>query len=430
MASSKKGIPIPKQRIRRDFPAGLYSTSLTSQPFSSSETPPKTILGHSHDNASTSFNIYSSSIMTSSPLRSTSVMFGYYSSPRPSNRYFRVDDDDVTDCCHNNQLCNYPHRHQAASGSSSLASSAMTSEIRRYRSYSESDQLDTTSSVPTSGISRNSNSTFNRIRRKLSRTVSLGKRNKESFRSISESTADDDVITANSNLDSIFNSLAISPEVMTSSLSDFVFQRLLEEHTCYELMPTSSKIVMFDVTLKASQTLPTLLDTGECAAVLWDSPKSIFRGILSVADFIDVIVAYQARGILLKSIEHETIVSWRQTLGVDDVTDHISVTLYDSLMTSLQLLHDHNLEGLPIRDGINGDVIHVITRKRLLRFLHLFLHEVPSPAFMTQTLWESGLGRWGAEEVATINRDSNLAQALELISEFRLSGIPVVENGK
>lgn len=97
---------------------------------------------------------------------------------KSTSRYFRVDDDDVTDCCHNNQLCNYPHRHQAASGSSSLASSAMTSEIRRYRSYSESDQLDTTSSVPTSGISRNSNSTFNRIRRKLSRTVSLGKRNK------------------------------------------------------------------------------------------------------------------------------------------------------------------------------------------------------------------------------------------------------------
>ena len=65
------------------------------------------------------------------------------------------------------------------------------------------------------------------------------------------------------------------------------------EHTCYDLMPTSCKVVAFDTRLQARQAFHALMTNGERSAPLWDSARQAYCGVLTVTDFIDIIITYE-----------------------------------------------------------------------------------------------------------------------------------------
>lgn len=52
----------------------------------------------------------------------------------------------------------------------------------------------------------------------------------------------------------------------------------MKNHKCYEIIPTSSKLVVFDVTLRVKKAFFALVHNGVRAAPLWDSQKQDFVG--------------------------------------------------------------------------------------------------------------------------------------------------------
>ncbi|MEQ2205564.1 5'-AMP-activated protein kinase subunit gamma-1 [Xenoophorus captivus] len=55
-----------------------------------------------------------------------------------------------------------------------------------------------------------------------------------------------------------------------------VYTRFMKSHRCYDLVPTSSKLVVFDTSLQVKKAFFALVSNGVRAAPLWDSKKQCF----------------------------------------------------------------------------------------------------------------------------------------------------------
>ncbi|XP_014640795.1 PREDICTED: 5'-AMP-activated protein kinase subunit gamma-3 isoform X5 [Ceratotherium simum simum] len=71
-----------------------------------------------------------------------------------------------------------------------------------------------------------------------------------------------------------------------------VYMHFMQEHTCYDAMATSSKLVIFDTMLQIKKAFFALVANGVRAAPLWDSKKQTFVGMLTITDFILVLHRY------------------------------------------------------------------------------------------------------------------------------------------
>ena len=57
-------------------------------------------------------------------------------------------------------------------------------------------------------------------------------------------------------------------------------------YKCYDMIPTSTKLVVLDTELVLKKAFYAMVDTGIRACPLWDSAKQAFVGVLTITDFI------------------------------------------------------------------------------------------------------------------------------------------------
>uniref|UniRef100_A0A3B4H3Z8 CBS domain-containing protein n=1 Tax=Pundamilia nyererei TaxID=303518 RepID=A0A3B4H3Z8_9CICH len=68
-------------------------------------------------------------------------------------------------------------------------------------------------------------------------------------------------------------------EEATSEASERdIYMRFMKCHKCYDIIPTSSKLVVFDTTLQVKKAFFALVANGVRAAPLWESKKQSFVG--------------------------------------------------------------------------------------------------------------------------------------------------------
>ncbi len=66
----------------------------------------------------------------------------------------------------------------------------------------------------------------------------------------------------------------------------------MKAHKCYDLIPTSSKLVIFDTELPVSKAFFALVYNGVRAAPLFDNKLQEFVGMLTITDFIQILHKY------------------------------------------------------------------------------------------------------------------------------------------
>ncbi|KAF7646707.1 hypothetical protein LDENG_00183590, partial [Lucifuga dentata] len=99
--------------------------------------------------------------------------------------------------------------------------------------------------------------------------------------------------------------------------------------------------------------------------------------------------------------------------------------LFDAIYSLLK----HKIHRLPVIDPESGNVLHILTHKRILKFLHIFGGKIPKPAFIQKEIQELGIGTF--RNIATIQETATLYDALSIFVERRVSALPVVdEQGK
>ncbi|MGH0173771.1 UNVERIFIED_CONTAM: hypothetical protein FKN15_066388, partial [Acipenser sinensis] len=141
-----------------------------------------------------------------------------------------------------------------------------------------------------------------------------------------------------------------------------------------------------------------LVANGVRAAPLWETKKQSFVGMLTITDFINILHRYYKSPM---------------------------VCIFDAVYSLIK----NKIHRLPVIDPVSGNALYILTHKRILKFLQLFVSEMPKPAFMKQNLEELGIGTY--HNIAYIHPDTPIIKALNIFADRRVSALPVVdESGK
>ncbi|XP_054361123.1 5'-AMP-activated protein kinase subunit gamma-2 isoform X3 [Mirounga angustirostris] len=162
-----------------------------------------------------------------------------------------------------------------------------------------------------------------------------------------------------------------------------VYMRFMRSHKCYDIVPTSSKLVVFDTTLQVQ----------------------------------------------IYELEEHKIETWRELYLQETFKPLVNISPDASLFDAVYSLIKNKIHRLPVIDPISGNALYILTHKRILKFLQLFMSDMPKPAFMKQNLDALGIGTY--HNIAFIHPDTPIIKALNVFVERRVSALPVVdESGK
>lgn len=204
-----------------------------------------------------------------------------------------------------------------------------------------------------------------------------------------------------------------------------IYVRFFSKYRCHDLIPVSAKLVIFDTQLIVKKAFNALINNGCRAAPLWDSATQKFVGMLSVTDLIQIIRTYhKSPTIKLEDVEDQKIEVWRSLLN-QRTRPLVSIGPDDCLLDAIKTLNKNKVHRLPVIDPETGNVLYILTHKRILRFLFLFYKELPQPSFLFRSLKELKIGTY--ESITTITRKTLVITALDKFIEKRISALPVVD---
>lgn len=206
---------------------------------------------------------------------------------------------------------------------------------------------------------------------------------------------------------------------------ELVYAKFMTAYHCYDLIPTSSKLVVFDTQLNVKKAFIALIYNGVRAAPLWDSVQQNYVGMLTITDFIKILQKYyKQRGVQLDELEKHQISTWREELQ-EYTRPLVHITPEASLFEAIQMLYKYRVHRLPVIDTNTGNALFIMTHKRILRFLFLYIYKLPEPKFMQQTIEELKLGTY--ENIATATPETHLITAINMFVGRRISALPIVD---
>ncbi|MEE6488916.1 hypothetical protein FKM82_015434 [Ascaphus truei] len=207
-----------------------------------------------------------------------------------------------------------------------------------------------------------------------------------------------------------------------------LYMEFMMKSRCYDALPTSCKLVVFDISLQIKKAFLALVANGVRAAALWDSKKHCFVGMLTITDFINILHRYyKAPLVQIYELEEHKIETWREVYLQSSFKPLVHISPEDSLFQAVYSLIKNKIHRLPVMESTSGNILHILTHKRLLKFIHLFGDTIPS--FMQRTIQELRIGTF--HNLAIVHDSSSVYCALEIFVDRRVSALPVVnESGK
>ncbi|XP_057539192.1 sucrose nonfermenting 4-like protein isoform X1 [Amaranthus tricolor] len=227
----------------------------------------------------------------------------------------------------------------------------------------------------------------------------------------------------------------------------------LSQHTAYELLPESGKVVALDVTLPVKQAFHILYEQGVPAAPLWDFGKGHFVGVLSAIDFILILRELGNHGSNLteEELETHTILAWkdgkvchnRQTEGSGRpyARQLINAGPYDSLKDVAMKILQNRVSTVPIinsssPDGSFPQLLHLASLSGILKCIcRHFKHSSSSLPILQQPICSIPLGTWvpkigesSRPPFAMLRQNATLAAALSLLVQADVSSVPIVDD--
>lgn len=116
-----------------------------------------------------------------------------------------------------------------------------------------------------------------------------------------------------------------------------------------------------------------------------------------------------------------------------------------SLYDAIKILIHSRIHRLPVIDPATGNVLYILTHKRILRFLFLYvsriqitgnyllinsminlqINELPKPAYMQKSLRDLKIGTY--DNIETADETTSIITALKKFVERRVSALPLVD---
>ncbi|CAH4038701.1 5'-AMP-activated protein kinase subunit gamma-2-like isoform X2 [Pieris brassicae] len=223
----------------------------------------------------------------------------------------------------------------------------------------------------------------------------------------------------------------VDPFIQKANLSDLeedesqIFVKFFKFHKCYDLIPTSAKLVVFDTQLLVKKAFFALVYNGVRAAPLWDSQRQEYVGMLTITDFIKILqMYYTSADVAMDELEEHRLETWRQVLK-GSVVPLVSIGPDSSLYEAIRILITNRIHRLPVIDPETGNVLYILTHKRILRFLFLYINELPKPKYLQNKLRDLNIGTLNNIETAT--EETSIIEALRKFVNRRVSALPIID---
>ncbi|CAM4785129.1 unnamed protein product [Rotaria magnacalcarata] len=206
---------------------------------------------------------------------------------------------------------------------------------------------------------------------------------------------------------------------------DEIYTHFMKYNTCYDIMPKSSKLVIFDTQLAVKKAFFALVYNGVRAAPLWDTKRRKFIGLLTITDFILILQKYYKEPhAKIDELEEHRIETWREVLREYE-KPLLFIRPNESLFEAVRVLVENRVHRLPIIDPTTHNVVFILTHKRILRFFYLYIYDWPQPTFMSKTLEELNIGTY--DDLHVIEEHTTVIEALNYFVKYRISALPVVD---
>ncbi|XP_072936724.1 uncharacterized protein [Epargyreus clarus] len=198
-------------------------------------------------------------------------------------------------------------------------------------------------------------------------------------------------------------------------------------HKCYEILPKSAKVIIFDTQFLVRKTFPTLVSHGIRSAPLWDANKKLLVGMITVTDFIRILLYMDQENLSMDDLEKHTLHNWKKILR-NSRKPLCSVGPDQSLHEAINLLNKNRVHRLLLIDPSSGDVLYILSHKRILRFLFVYLNEFPELTFFHKTLTDLKIGTY--DEIMSVTDNTCIKEAFQILLEKDVSALPILdENG-
>ncbi|KRZ11038.1 5'-AMP-activated protein kinase subunit gamma-1 [Trichinella zimbabwensis] len=193
------------------------------------------------------------------------------------------------------------------------------------------------------------------------------------------------------------NSAVGHRHLFLSENQDLIYSQFIKSHHCYDLIPTSTKLVVFDTRLPVKKAFFALVYNSVRAAPLWDDSTQQFVGMLTITDFIRILQKYYKSGEEnIKELEEHRIFTWREELR-----DSGFLAPLCTVDATASLL----------------DAVNILCNKKM--------PDLPMPKFMKKSPKELGIGTWS--NIHTVTKVTPLIEVLRKLLELRVSALPVVD---
>ncbi|XP_031565702.1 5'-AMP-activated protein kinase subunit gamma-1-like isoform X2 [Actinia tenebrosa] len=256
---------------------------------------------------------------------------------------------------------------------------------------------------------------------------------------IGEATSDDGVFSLSRNavfdadVDEDFD-IVIDEHMMGEK---WVYSNFLKSRKIHELMPKSSKIVVFDTRLNVKKAFFALVANGVRSAPVFDSQRQDFVGMLTITDFINILRRYYKSPLetgstnqaQMEELEEHKIETWREIQSLNtNQPKLVRIGPTQSLYDAVKMLLDYKIHRLPVIDYATDNALYIVTHKRILKFLFSYMKALQMPDYMKSSLKDIGIGTY--KNVSTVKPNTPLITAIQMFAEKRVSALPVIdENG-
>jgi len=204
-----------------------------------------------------------------------------------------------------------------------------------------------------------------------------------------------------------------------------IFLKFFKFYRSYDLLPTSSKLVVFDTQLLVKKAFNALVLNGVRAALIWDSSTQRYIGMLTITDFIRILsMNYKSHTLEMEELEHHKISTWRDILH--DENELIYTNPDASLYEAIKMLVQNKIHRLPVLDQNSGNILSILTHKRIVRFLFLHFSSLPQSKHIQQSIFKLKVGTFSDVEVAL--EETSIIEALNKFEHRRVSALPIVDS--
>ncbi|XP_023936622.1 5'-AMP-activated protein kinase subunit gamma-2 [Bicyclus anynana] len=195
-------------------------------------------------------------------------------------------------------------------------------------------------------------------------------------------------------------------------------------HKCYEILPKSAKVIIFDTQFLVRKAFPTLVSHGIRSAPLWDANKKSLVGMITVTDFIRILLLHEKENLSMDDFEKHTLHNWRKILRPTR-KPLCSLSPDQSLHEAINLLSKNRVHRLLIIDPLTGDVLYILSHKRILRFLFVYLNEFPELTFFHKNMQDLNVGTY--DEIISVTDNTTIQEAFQLLLEKDISALPILD---